>query len=209
MKNLFLLFFFIPFVEISAQGIKPGFSIGLNSARVSTNFKIVSDVDESILGLQAGVFFPIPISSKLKIEPQLNYNTKGLYFKPSSHSHTVIMHSLDLPIYMRFELPWGLFAGLGPDLGYYLSGKNTADFGTKKETHSYQFNGDPFEYKRIDLGFNIMVGYMHSSGVLLRAAYSKGLLDVAELPENTWKSNILSISAGYQLNSITSKSINK
>ncbi len=176
-----------------------GIKAGLNVANVSTNFPIVESGQESIMRYQAGVFFDIPLNNAFSFQPQLLYSGKGLKFAAGNHSHTIKMESLDLPLLVNFHLSSGFFLGVGPNLGYYLSGTNALIEANNTRETKYTFSGAPFDYKRLDVGLIGEIGYKHASGIRASMSYLKGLNNVAELPENTWKSDVFNFSLGYAI----------
>lgn len=176
-----------------------GFKAGVNLANVSTDFSVVADNQKMVTRFHGGLFYDIKISDNFLLQPQLLYNGKGLYFTPTGHSHDITMHSIDLPIYALYKTNIGFFVGVAPNFGYNISGKNVTKFPSKTETVDYKFNDNPFEYKRFDFGASLMLGYEHASGISLSINYLKGLNKVANLPDNTWSSNVLAFSLGYKL----------
>lgn len=181
---------------VLSQSMNLGVKLGYNSSNISTDFQIVKESKKAVSGLHAGIVLDIPLSDLLSLQPQIVYGKKGVYFKPS-HSHAVDVRSLDLPILLNFRTKSGVFAGIGPNLGYNISAKNTATFPDKVEVKKYKFTDDPYEYKRWDLGLMASLGYIHSSGLFASVNYLKGLNKVSNLPDNTWSSNTLSFSLGY------------
>ncbi len=183
-----------------AQKLHFGLKAGLNVSNVSTDFALVSDGQKSVNRLNAGVFLDADLGTHFSLQPQLIYNGKGLFFDTPDHSHTIAINSIDLPIYGMYKFGKGLFIGVGPNFGYNISGKNTANFPGKEESTEYKFKGDPYDYYRFDFGASLIAGYEHSSGLLLSVNYLKGLKNVGAIPDYNWKSNVLAFSLGYKLN---------
>ena len=181
---------------VLSQPMNIGIKLGYNSSNISTNFQIVKDSKKAVSGIHAGIVFDIPLSDLLSLQPQVMYNDKGVYFRPS-HSHTINVRAVDLPILFTLKTKSGVFAGMGPNLGYNMSAKNTATFPDKVEVKKYKFNDDPYEYKRWDLGLMASLGYTHTTGLFASVNFLKGLYKVSNLPDNTWSGNTLSFSVGY------------
>lgn len=180
-----------------AQSTRFGVKGGLNIDNISTNFPIVRDGKENILGFNVGVLADVSLSKRFSLQPQLLYNVKGVKFNVPDHSHTIKINSIDLPIYAIYKPLPSISIGAGPNLGYNLSGKNTATFPTKEEVVNYNFNGGDYELKRFDVGVSALLGYEHTSGLFVQATYLKGLSQVANIPGYDWSHNVLSFSVGY------------
>lgn len=192
---IFTAFLGINHIGVSQNSPGIGLSIGLNNARVSTDFATVSDGQKSVNRLNAGLFFNVPLGENFALLPFVHYNGKGLYFDATDHSHTIKMESIDLPIHLTYYISDAIYLGLGPNLGYYMSGTNAVSTG---HTHKYTFNDDAFEHKRFDLGASAILGFQTGSGLGAALKYVRGFNDVANLPDNTWKSSVASILLTYK-----------
>lgn len=197
-RNLFFTLSFLIYTSVLfTQNISFGIKGGLNIASVSTDFTIVQNNQEPINRFYTGLFANIGVSNKFSIQPGLFYNGKGLAFDADNHSHTIRLKSIDMPIHAIYHITKGFYVGAGINLGYYLSGTNSNEGGNHDHTIKYEFDGDPFEYKRWDLGLSSILGYKHDSGTGISLGYIIGVNNVAVLPDNSWKSNVLNVSLTY------------
>jgi hypothetical protein len=182
-----------------AQKVQFGLKAGLNMATVATDVPIKS---QSKNGFHAGITADMALSKHLFLQPQLVFNTKGTQFDAPDgmHTHVIKINAIDLPINLIYKFSMGLQLGLGPNIGYNLSGKNTISghAHANEESHTYKFDGKPFEYKRWDMGLNTMIGYDHKSGIGLTINYVKGLNSVSVADKNYWRSNVMVVSLGYK-----------
>lgn len=180
-----------------AQSTRFGVKGGLNIDNISTNFPIVRDGKKNMLGFSAGVLAEVSLGKRFSLQPQLLYNVKGVKYNVPDHSHSVKINSIDLPIYAVYKPLPGISIGAGPNVGYNLSGKNTASFPTKEEVVAYKFNGAEYDFHRFDFGVSALLGYEHTSGLFVQATYLKGLSQVGNIPGYDWSHNVLSLSVGY------------
>jgi hypothetical protein len=91
-----------------------------------------------------------------------------------------------------------VFAGLGPYVGYGMSGR--ASFGGM---HTPAFGSDA--YKRFDAGVDVSAGYRLPSGWFVSLGYEYGLADKSNTPSDYQSYNrSFSVNVGYSLDKIIS-----
>lgn len=112
---------------------------------------------------------------------------------------------LVVPVYAlyRHELPGkGLvFGGLGPYVGYGLSGK--VKYTYNGQTTSFDaFDKANGGFRRFDGGLAFTAGYQLPSSLQFRLAYELGLANIETSSDNKTKNRALSLSVGYSLNKL-------
>jgi hypothetical protein len=182
-----------------AQKVQFGLKAGLNMATVATDVPIKPKTTN---GFHASITADMALSKHLFLQPQLVFNTKGTQFDAPDgmHAHVIKINAIDLPINLIYKLNNGIHLGIGPNFGYNMSGTNSISghAHTNEESTTYKFDGKPFEYKRLDLGLNAILGYEHKSGITLSVNYVNGLNTVSETDTFYWRSNVMAVSLGYK-----------
>lgn len=182
----------IPNVNRSVPGISfPGFSMGSNH----------------ITGPVAGITGSIHLWKWLEFRPELNYIQRGAYIYSSFVSYTVEgkyrLNYINVPlnIVYRHKLGQGkIFAGLGPELAFGLSGKGKGD---NNQNVKIKFDGkdemssDFIHLKALDFGLSFCLGYQLNNGLLLNGGYFLGLTDIDPNKDFDWKNHGFSIKLGY------------
>jgi hypothetical protein len=171
-------------------------------------------------GIRAGVNVKIFVKNGLFVEPGFFYSMKG--FKknnmvvgtstlPVIFTKCDLTYStdyLEIPVNLGYDLELAkggnIAIAVGPYMGFLLSGKMKAEFddgrfedlsrsakiGSKKED----------DYKLLDFGLNVSLGYQAPRGVYFR---TQGGLGAANIVSNedvaNMKSFVLSLSVGYDL----------
>lgn len=187
MRNLLkvsLIVLLASFTFVSQAQVKFGVKAGLNVSNLSgfgdfsgmaaaagstfeTNFKP---------GFNAGLMLQYDFTTSLFLQPELLYSNLGtkttLKLVSNEVTETLNLNYLQLPIYLgyRFDLGGGLnlIAGVGPYLGYGLSGTDKA------------FDGDDGVFKRFDAGLTVMAGIQFNK-LQIALGYDHGLVDMVDV----------------------------
>src|SRR5690625_1328438 len=198
--------FMIPVKKAAAQmgyGYMPQTTFGIKAGPSFSNLtsKSGGDKDNSdiLVGLQGGVYANIPIAPQFYIQPSLMYEGKGGK-KSETYSDDELelradvkerLHYLTLPVDFLFkpEMPNGSGAwiiGVGPYIGYGISGKGTTSGNAGEETTSTSYN--PFKeniigeddpaLKRFDAGANVQLGYEMANGFNIGLNANLGLVNI-------------------------------
>ncbi|SFC04011.1 Outer membrane protein beta-barrel domain-containing protein [Parapedobacter composti] len=219
-KDFFRLFLAIAAFALGspafAQELGYGFRAGVNfpSYSLSNNFSAGSTVN-----FQVGAFVDVPlVGDFLSLQPGLSLQGKGAaggewFFNAGEPNDPALDDFkqntmwLDIPVNVvgKLQIPAGgfVFAGLGPYLGFGLSGKNTIDGEEITEQGSgFKFGRDD-SLRGLDYGVNFSLGYQLPLGVHLVGGYGLGLANLAPRNEfnynHTQKNSVWSISLGYSL----------
>jgi hypothetical protein len=174
--------------------------LGLNLSNANT--KVFGDkIDTKMkIGFHVGAIANIAIGDHFSIMPGVLYSGKGA--KIDDVDATASLNYIEVPINVAywFGQPDGgrFFIQAGPYLGYCLGGKAKID-GMDDET--FKIGNDEMEddFKALDFGVNLGLGYKLPMGLFAKAQYGLGLANI--LPggdsDNSWKNSNISISVGW------------
>lgn len=194
-KLLLILVLFVSGGIVSAQ-TKFGVKVGYNAANVSSNLDDVKEDGKTLSGIGFGAFVEFAAGKNFVIQPQLNYNRKGIAIAHAGHSDKLIFNVLDIPVNALYRSNNGFFIGGGPNLGFNLSGGlRSHDDPTENEDFSFGKNED--QIKRMDIGLNFLTGYEFKNGLFISANYLRGLTNLSNTPGETWRNNMLNVSLGF------------
>lgn len=180
---------------VSAQ-TKFGFKIGYNAANVSSNLEDVKEDGKTLSGIGFGAFVEFSAGKNFVIQPQVNYNRKGIAIAHAGHSDKLIFNVLDIPVNALYRSNNGFFIGGGPNLGFNLSG-GLRSHDDPSENEDFSFGKNEDQIKRMDFGVNLLTGYEFKNGLFVSANYLRGLTNLSNTPGETWRNNMLNLSLGF------------
>jgi hypothetical protein len=182
---------------VFAQAPKFGFKAGLNLNNVSTNDDELKEELGGRTSIHLGVITDFTMSKSLSFQPQLLFSGRGAKIDHGDHNDVYAFNSLEIPLNFTYKknASKGVFLGVGPSLGYNLSGKVKGDH----DSEDIVFGSGNGEIKRLDLGLNAIFGYQFSNKYFVSTNYSSGLSNWSNESNSTWKNNILGISVGFFL----------
>ena len=198
MKKLTLIALLITSTTmVFAQAPKFGFKAGLNLNNVSSNDEELNEELGGRTSIHLGVITDFTISKSLSFQPQLLFSGRGAKESHGDHSDVYDFNSLEIPLNFTYRknAAKGVFLGVGPSLGYNLSGKVKGDH----DSEDIEFGSAEGEIKRFDLGLNAILGYQFSNKYFVSTNYSSGLSNWSNNSNATWRNNILGISVGFFL----------
>jgi hypothetical protein len=137
------------------------------------------------------------MSKSLSFQPQLLFSGRGAKIDHGDHNDVYAFNSLEIPLNFTYKknASKGVFLGVGPSLGYNLSGKVKGDH----DSEDIVFGSGNGEIKRLDLGLNAIFGYQFSNKYFVSTNYSSGFSNWSNESNSTWKNNIVGISVGFFL----------
>lgn len=197
MKQVMLaLALFLGFGAMAQQKVQWGIRAGYNAARSYSNDPEIKEDGGILSGYHFGVQAEMKLSKSISLQPQLNYNRKGVSVAHDGHADRFHFNVIDLPVNFVYRSKGGFFAGAGPNFGYNLSGglKSTED---PTENFDFEFGSKVNEIKRFDLGANFLLGYQFKKNVFISANYLAGMTNLSNAPGNTWRNNLFGFSVGY------------
>ena len=198
MKKLTLIaLLVIPATMVFAQAPKFGFKAGVNLNNVSSNDEELNEELAGRTSIHLGVITDFSMSKSLSFQPQVLFSGRGAKIDHGDHKDVYAFNSLEIPLNFTYRknASKGLFLGVGPSLGYNLSGKVKGDH----DSEDIVFGSGDGEIKRLDLGLNALIGYQFSNKYFVSTNYSSGLSNWSNESNSTWKNNIVGISVGFFL----------
>ncbi|MFY8025115.1 MAG: porin family protein [Sediminibacterium sp.] len=196
MKKLLMIAVMVVSGGIVSAQTKFGFKIGYNAANVSSNLEDVKEDGKTLSGIGFGAFVEFSAGKNFVIQPQVNYNRKGIAIAHAGHSDKLIFNVLDIPVNALYRSNNGFFIGGGPNLGFNLSG-GLRSHDDPSENEDFSFGKNEDQIKRMDFGVNLLTGYEFKNGLFVSANYLRGLTNLSNTPGETWRNNMLNLSLGY------------
>ncbi|MDR2205582.1 MAG: PorT family protein [Flavobacteriaceae bacterium] len=188
MKKLFLVGALALFGAMNAQF---GLKAGLNIASID-NF---AEDQSSRIGFYGGVFYNAPLSSSIKIQPELLYNSKGVKGEGELDDEGETTASLNLdyisiPVMFQYNVTPEFYFEVGPEFSILASAK-------------YKMLGMSFDVKEgfntFDVGLGIGAGYYFKPVNLgLTARYTVGFIDTFKDYEESSKNGAFQIGLAYK-----------
>ncbi len=191
MKKITLLLVFITTISISSfaqLGVKAGM-----------NFAKMTDADNTLNNLQAGVFMDKDFIPLIKIRVGLDYSPKGAAFESSLMNSSTQINYLELPVLVKVKL--GPLYGLGGVYGAYaMNGTSTVTVAGVETESDLNFDN----ISRWDAGMKFGLGAQFKLGPLgafVQGAYSFGFndLNTSGMGGELKNTSVLSFSVGVLL----------
>lgn len=161
------------FAQIGAQ-------VGITVANI--DYDDFDDVDKgSKVGFTLGLFHQMPLSTNITFRPGLNFTQKGGKFEDSGEEYKFTFNYLELPLDFIYKAPGGFFVGLGPSLGYGLSGKVKYTISGNEDEEDIDFGSDENKdiFKAFEFGGNILAGYQLANGIFFSLNYNMGFSNIS------------------------------
>lgn len=179
-----------------SNGQKTTFGLkgGLNLSTVKTNDTDFNEDRKTLPGFHVGGVADIAVSNSFSIQPHLLVQQKGVSLSHGGHSDKIKFTSVDIPVNLLYKRS-GFFIGGGPNVGINLSGKLVADNPT--ENTNFEFGSKVGEFKRVNLGVNLLTGYQLDNGVFFSANFLGDLTNWSNARDDKWKNNLFGFSLGY------------
>lgn len=186
-------------------GIKAGPNFSSTTAKSSGD----KNTSKMLVGLEGGVYANIPLAPEFYVQPSLMYEGKGGKNSKDFDVKTRLNY-LTLPIHFLFKpaMPNGSgswMIGVGPYLGYGLSGKTSVD------ADSIQYSFNPFSdddlgtgdaaLKRFDAGASVLLGYEMANGFNIALNAELGLINALNNgdSDNSFRNTSFGLTVGYTL----------
>lgn len=209
-KTTVFLVILLACFSIQAQNtnIKFGVKTGLNLSKFTPEKRIGNIILAEYqfkVGYYVGAYANFFISDKIRIQPELLYNTQGTKIvidnitlidatgtniATGDFESTINESTISIPIVLQYFLNEKFSLEGGPQFGYIINRKETL---TGSLTHE-----NPIierDYDRFDVGFNIGIGFDISEKFRINSRYFLGLLERDDLA----KPSILSLGIEYHL----------
>jgi hypothetical protein len=167
------------FANMNAQDVQFGVKGGLNFADIrgenTNNAKTVTSFN-------FGAMAEISITDKFSFQPELMFSGQGY----SVGDNVIALNHLNVPLMAKYYATEKFSLEVGPQIGFLLSAEN--------ENINIKDN-----FKNIDYGVNMGIGYKLDNGLNFGARYNLGLANVNNIDNatNKIKSGVLQLSVGY------------
>jgi Outer membrane protein beta-barrel domain len=210
MKKVFFLAAFAVISAVSFGQVSFGAQAGANLAFGKEEFDNTGlpFTTKPLIGFFAGFLAEIPFGEKIAFRPELNFIQKGdksTIF--SSYENKRTLNYIEVPLNVVYKLKLGsgnFFFGLGPSLGYGISGKNKSNsttdvkFDGKKQEDINNGLGDDKEHlKAFDFGADVLVGYKLGMGVFFRLGYTYDFININPEKDKSYKNRGFNVGVGY------------
>jgi hypothetical protein len=146
-----------------------------------------------------GAFAEMEVAENIFAQPGIFLSGRGAQHT-SSYNDAVTnfrMTYIDFPLNVvyKHKLPFGkAFAGLGPVVSFATSGKIEQGRKNKK-----MFDGGDQDFRRGDIGINILAGVEFKNGLLAGLSYNSGFGDIFKHEAARIKNRTFNLSVGYLL----------
>jgi hypothetical protein len=225
-KTIFILTAFIFFLSYSAlsQKTRVGVNGGLSFANLSRTIGGADRDGEYKIGMTGGFQLEVPLGKKNKysFQPDFHYIQKGAATIPTTPSlirvYTALRYAELMTNFVRnfMNKKGGTFyLGGGPYLGLPLPSKNVshASGAPNVETDISFGNAIANDFKGVDYGGNVVIGYRMKNGIFAYVNYIQGArnlvpddkLALAVSKDDKIKNIGFSIRFGYLFNNTSSK----
>jgi len=187
-------------ISLNAQNIRFGVTAGTSIASQKFKSSGITISGDSKVGFTAGVLADMGLSENFVFQPGLNFTQKGSKISSDGMTATQTLNYIELPLNFLFKTAAGsgsFFGGIGPVLGYGISGK--AESGGESQDIHFG-NGDNDDYKPFEFSGNIIAGYEFSNGFLISANYNHGFSNILNGAgsDASAKNNYFGIRLGYK-----------
>lgn len=157
-----------------------------------------------------GLFFNIPLSQNMSLQPEVNYSQRGLAYAYQEDYDRLKTNYIEVPLLLKlsFGNRTKFFFNLGGYGAYWLSGELANKTDGKTSTLKYPFDkdlSDGIADNRIDYGAMAGLGIsteIFGGSFFIEGRYTYGLADISKFETNpsnytSSKNQIIGASAGY------------
>ncbi|QCK15363.1 porin family protein [Mangrovivirga cuniculi] len=185
---IFLLVTVVSF-QGKAQDIGIGVKGGMNFATIesSTNF-------DSRTGYQLGAFLRFGNSSRLAVQTEVLYNTKGAEYQ----SEEIKLDYLSVPVLVKIGVVGPLYIEAGPQISFLTNSVREIESGNKQSLDNFLKSSE----WALVAGLGADIGRFQ-----LSARYDWGITEIHDgfqfedlYADNSFKNSTLTLSLGFQLN---------
>ena len=179
MKKLFIFQIALcSLITMNAQNARFGITAGTAIASQKYKASGINISGDSKVGFTAGLFANLGLSENFAFQPGLNFVQKGSKISSGGATATQTLNYIEVPLNVLYRTPAGsghFFGGVGPALGYGVSGTAKSD-GESQDVHFGSSDTD--DYKPFEFSGNILAGFEFSNGFLVSANYNHGFNNI-------------------------------
>jgi len=177
-----------------AQGLDFGVKGGVNVANVDVSGDGGGPSFDPRIGLVAGGFVRMPLTSWLAVQGEGLYAEKGARFADTGVDAKLLLTYLEVPVLARVRLSRLFYAAAGPSMGVLLRARARTRFSGATEDIDVKDDVESFDFG-IAMGGGIELGRL-----IIDGRYTLGLRDAdADTTDaSTMKNRTLSFTAGFR-----------
>ncbi|HEX5554205.1 MAG TPA: porin family protein [Chitinophagaceae bacterium] len=178
-----------------------GIKAGPDLANLTTKIGGAKGSSNAIIGVAGGVYANLPVAPMLEVQPSLLYEGKGEVQSVQGYNIRTRLNYLTLPVDLLYTAEMagggGWMIGVGPYLGYGISGKVSG--GPQGSYGGNPFKADEGSLKRLDAGGHIQLGYEMANGFNIGLNAELGLMNLARHGDkkNSIKNTSFGLMLGY------------
>ncbi len=168
------------FSNVNGQDIQFGAKIGANFSTINGDTPDNTEWITSIINF--GIYAEIPLNEKFSFQPEVMYSRQGF----SIGEEILSLDYLNVPLMGKYYLTKGLSLEAGPQIGFLLSAN---DEGVNVKNN----------FKTLDFGVNLGLGYKLNNGLNFGARYNLGLSNINNIEGSnaTIRNTTIQVIIGY------------
>ena len=172
--------------KAQAQDVAFGAKIGANFSSI---YGDTTDGIETITSvINFGVYSEISLTEKFSFQPEIMYSIQGFSVvdEALSTDDIVSLNYINIPLMAKYYVTKGFSFEAGPQIGFLVSAKNE-DIDVKDN------------FKSIDYGVNLGLGYKLENGLNFGARYNFGLANINDVEGSSdkFRNGVAQITIGY------------
>jgi len=191
-KSILLLIAAISFSLTQAQ-VNFGAKAGVNFANATGSDASGSSIRVSF---NAGFLAQIPVSDALSVQPEVVYSDQGAKVNfdngtGGTESGAYKLGYINVPVLLKYTTSSGFFVQTGPQIGFLLSAKASAN-GVSVDEKS--------NFSSTDFSWAFGLGYLTSANVGIDARYNLGLSNIEKTDQSnsgTVKNSVIQVGIFY------------
>ena len=164
----------LPFCKKAQAQVSVGPEVGFTAAGL---YNEESDVYAGV-NLHVGATAHFQLTDFLAVRPSLLFKT-GTLTSADYNDEKYSMNRISIPVPIMYSHIFGnsstLFAGLGPNFMYNLSGK----YKVVGVSEKMEFGSNEGQMKRFDMGLQLKGGYQFANGLSLSSFFNLGLTNLS------------------------------
>lgn len=167
-------------INMNAQDFHLGAKVGINFSDIYGDNTGATDPITSIINF--GVMGEMSFSEKFSFQPEIMYSIQGY----SVNDDLVSLNYLNVPLMGKYYVAKGFSLEVGPQIGFLLSAKD--------ESVNVKDN-----FKTLDFGVNVGLGYKLNNGLNFGARYNMGLSNINDIQGSSdkFRHGVVQVSVGY------------
>jgi opacity protein-like surface antigen len=173
MKKITLTFLMLISATVLFAQMGFGLKAGANLSKMKSKFDDgslnLSVTSDSRLSFNAGVFFIIPFSEKVGLQPELVLSSEGGKSESDGSKEVAKYTFVNLPVLLRFTVVNNFNLYVGPQIGFNVGAKYESELRGAKE------KGDVEDVSGLGLGVGMGAGYYLTEKLEVNARYNLGL----------------------------------